>query len=599
MSVKADNQVNGGFGVVSDVNSDDGLYPVTGIAIGPYDLTRGHLSGEKKLWRPEVLEEAAQTLQGKKIVVNHENRDAREVVGEILEAKYDEDRGVVYRGEIDDDELASKIEKEWLDVSPRIIHDSDMEERDGIKIPQTIHRFDNLSIVSKGAAKSNELRLGNPEELAAEIDSEFDIDDERVAEYQEVELQESEDNFSEYLYDDRSSAEGASESLGCSGSHEHTIEGERWYMPCNSHDEFLRNYSRQKGNSEEMQENSENPSMKPQEGQTVRWQPMPTVVGRVVHVDSEKDIAMVEVEEPDSASGMTFTAGYQDVVPMDMTEIEELQLSEARTPDYDGTEESSWADVSKDMSSWMDALDYEGVDSVEDLTEEQRSEIASHTLLGDSGGETWDEISYFPVVNPNTGNLNRGALEAVRGGRGQSADISESTYESAYEVAGRLLNEEFDSEVEVEMEELASYDEMKRMAGQMSSMSPLTRDEARGLLRVFDPSKPEEAGPLADSLERTFDVERDEVLEVLRAIGITENSGHGMSKDEMEVSSDLDNAVDELSELEAFEDVESDELHEALSELIDSDEDSVDSTEENNGMSSIKAENLEKTLGFE
>jgi len=49
-------------------------------------------------------------------------------------------------------------------------------------------------------------------------------------------------------------------------------------------------------------------------------------------------------------------------------------------------------------------------------------------------------------------------LEAVRSGRGQSADIPEDTYESAFRIAGRLLNEEFGSDVEVEMTAQSLYE---------------------------------------------------------------------------------------------------------------------------------------------
>ena len=586
-----------GSGFVSDDRTEDGLLKVHGVALGENDITVGHLSKSRKLWQPDVLEEASDLLEGKDIVVDHENKSAYQKIGEITDSGYKEGVGVIYEGVVMSDELEPKIERNWLDVSPRIVHSEDSEEiTENTEAPQEIYDFANLSVVRKGASHSNELLPGEHEELSIDdIKDEFDGAD--VVEYHSSveELQSDNIDLTEYLYDNRNAAIGASESLGCSGSHTSTIEGEEWFLPCSSREDLLRNLSQKQSVTEENQDGS----MKPSEGQMVRWQPVPDVVGRVVHVDSEKDIVMVTAEEPESASGMTFTAGYEDVIPTEMNEVEELQLSEARNPTYDGTEETSWADVSKDLSAWVDALGYEDIDTVEDLTEDQRSEIASHTLLGDSGGETWDELSYFPVVNPNTGNLNRGALEAVRGGRGQAADIPQDTYESAFATAGRLLNEEFDSDVEVEfegqVEELASHEEMKRMAGQMSSMSALTREDAMGLLSVFDPNRPEEAGPLADSLERSFGVDREDVIEVLGAIGITENSGHMDEEDTEDTSSRFGEMVEDLSELEEFDDVESDELHKALSELIDSDEDSTDSGSNDEGNSSIvEADTLQR-----
>lgn len=124
-------------------------------------------------------------------------------------------------------------------------------------------------------------------------------------------------------------------------------------------------------------------------------------------------------------------------------EMIQNQRSEARTPTYDGTETQSWADVSKDLEAWADALGFDA-ETVADMTAEQKEEVAEHTLLGDADADSWQELSFFPVVNPNTGNLNRGALMAVLSGRGAQADIPEDTLESARGVAEELMSEEFD-----------------------------------------------------------------------------------------------------------------------------------------------------------
>ncbi len=121
------------------------------------------------------------------------------------------------------------------------------------------------------------------------------------------------------------------------------------------------------------------------------------------------------------------------------------QLSQARRPEYSGTETTSWGDVPKTLEYFTSELDIDG-DTVDDLSQEDRQAIAQHTLLGDSDADTADELIYFPVVNPSTGDLNEGALEAVISGRGQSADIPDETYASADSVARSLLEEEFDRE---------------------------------------------------------------------------------------------------------------------------------------------------------
>ena len=249
----------GGRGYISDEeSSDDSLHPIHGTAIGSNDITRGHLSGERKLWTPEVLSEAAETLIGKEIVLDHNNRSSREVIGEVTNARFEEGQGVIYKGVVSDDEIADKIGYGWLDVSPRILHSEEAEERGDLKVPKKIHAFDNLSVVPRGASPSNEVSLGDPEELMSveELQEAFDDVDGVVDEFQEVE--ENQDlnvDFKEHLYDDAEAAQGASESLGCSGYHTHEVEGDTWYMPCSTHGDFLKQYSESGGG--ETEENSE------------------------------------------------------------------------------------------------------------------------------------------------------------------------------------------------------------------------------------------------------------------------------------------------------------------------------------------------------
>jgi hypothetical protein len=56
------------------------------------------------------------------------------------------------------------------------------------------------------------------------------------------------------------------------------------------------------------------------DGQMVYWQVNPSMVGRVVHVDEDRQIAMVEVMEQEDgemkSSGYTLSAGFSDIMPM-------------------------------------------------------------------------------------------------------------------------------------------------------------------------------------------------------------------------------------------------------------------------------------------
>lgn len=391
MSVEPNNLSNSGY-ISEDSRTEDGLLKVSGVALGESDITRGHLSQDKKLWRKEVLEEAADYLEGKDIVADHVNNSAYETIGQVTDSGYKDGIGIIYQGVVQSDELEPKIEQGWLEVSPRLLHSEDGEELSGgVFSPDEIYDLPNLSIVRKGASHSNELNVGEHEELSIEsIEAEFE-EKSVVEEYQE--------NF-----------------------------------------------------------------------------------------------------------------GENDVT------VEELQLSEARTPTFEGTEtseEQSWGDVSKDLTDWVDALGYDA-ESVEDLTSEQKQTIANKTLLGDPEAESWSELLYFPVVNPNNNNLNEGALNAVRGGRGASADIPEDTYNSAENEAESLLEENFSG-----YDELAQADstsEKKRIAGQISSWSALTRDEAMDVLEAIDPSSGTSISVIAPAMSRSSDLDESEIKEVLSDI---------------------------------------------------------------------------------
>lgn len=125
-------------------------------------------------------------------------------------------------------------------------------------------------------------------------------------------------------------------------------------------------------------------------------------------------------------------------------------LDSARTPTYSGTESQSWGDIpAGTLSHYTDNLSLESDDtgSWDDLTQSDRQTIAEHTLLGDSNADSTDEGIVFPVVNASTGSLNEGALDAVIGGRGSSANQPQSAIDSAQTRARSLLNDEFDREV--------------------------------------------------------------------------------------------------------------------------------------------------------
>lgn len=121
-------------------------------------------------------------------------------------------------------------------------------------------------------------------------------------------------------------------------------------------------------------------------------------------------------------------------------------LDTARTPDFDGTTSESWS--APGLSDIADGFGWDDVSSVDDLSQEQRQQAAQLSLLGDPDAERFEELVFFPVVDPDGRDLNENALDAVLSGRGAQADITQEQLESARGVARTLLEDEFDRDLD-------------------------------------------------------------------------------------------------------------------------------------------------------
>ena len=123
-------------------------------------------------------------------------------------------------------------------------------------------------------------------------------------------------------------------------------------------------------------------------------------------------------------------------------------VKKARRPAYDGIEEVSWEDAPKTFDAYRDAFyEHTGAEKPEtpltriaDAPQSMRDWIASKSLLGDPDAEDFDNLAFFPVVNPLTNKLNAGAVKAVLGGRGSQVDLAPAVLESAQDIARGLLD---------------------------------------------------------------------------------------------------------------------------------------------------------------
>lgn len=121
----------------------------------------------------------------------------------------------------------------------------------------------------------------------------------------------------------------------------------------------------------------------------------------------------------------------------------------ARRPSFSGTETSSWSRPT--FADYVKAF-HKGANpprTISSASAALRRTIASKSLLGNPSADNFRDLSFFPVVNPRTNNLNEGALRAVLGGRGAQATIPAPARESARRMARRLLNSHFGAEIPV------------------------------------------------------------------------------------------------------------------------------------------------------
>jgi hypothetical protein len=426
--------------ITGDASFDDGPWTVHGVAQAA-EVTQG-VTGERRYWPPEVLRDAAARLEGVPIVDPDDHQDLESgqphpdiIIGKVLEAAYDADRdALIYKGEVDDPDRARQIARGRVDVSPSVAfepgeHDP---ERDAERVREILGYRD-LAIVADGAHASASIQPGTAEALARHFDglqspseaNEVDVDvspPQRVVAAAEAAHQaEADDRIPEscgtgvgdrrmeqIINDELEPADFVTRSGGTPipaylSSHEGDTTTDE--PPGEWGDELWESC----GNAQQAKW-----------GWDVEW------AQRVAN-----DV-MRALDEPPVYEG--------------------LQRQQARTPDYSGTQDADWSTPTlEEYLRGYDTLPAPGeVDGVEDLERDDRSLIASKSLLGTPSGETLRELRTFPVVDPASDELNRRALGAVRSGRGEQADIPDDALASAQRLAGRLLDEEFDADVDAE-----------------------------------------------------------------------------------------------------------------------------------------------------
>lgn len=158
---------------IATLNNDspdfsDGPWPVRGVALPEDITTQANSQGETVYWPPEAARAVAEELEGKKItdpsehdpesVVDNPQPSPETILGEITDARYEPGVGAVYEGEIDDPEIAKRVQRGRVDVSPvifRTLADSELE--DGARPVDNVVGVRDLSVVAEGEATGNSI----------------------------------------------------------------------------------------------------------------------------------------------------------------------------------------------------------------------------------------------------------------------------------------------------------------------------------------------------------------------------------------------------------------------------------------------------------
>ena len=138
-------------------------------------------------------------------------------------------------------------------------------------------------------------------------------------------------------------------------------------------------------------------------------------------------------------------------VSMEKLGEEVKPLPKPRTPEFKGTETTSWSSVDKTfgafVSAYYDRTNTEKPDTLPDsfgnCPEKMRRWISNHSLLGNPESKTFDTAIVLPVVNPATGKLNKHAVVSANAYAGKVKGISEETLKKTKKYLTKMYNKYF------------------------------------------------------------------------------------------------------------------------------------------------------------
>jgi len=349
--------------------------------------------------------------------------------------------------------------------------------------------------------------IGAAEEEESEEDMEEDSEEDMEEDEEEAEPQVPE----EHRYESREEAESAAEEMGIEGAHEMEFDGETYYVPGESHDDYTDVVSSQSkhGDDEDMDDDESEMQRGPHretmdlledfmtadahdETTAVRdfveWadsEAVNTAVNQFSQIDRYSGDSNIRdfrtwveavLNIPQGASEEEMQEGAEDALTSDHERAE--GADESRNPDgrfddeytEEASEEVSGDSVEESADEGSKESDVEELQEwdfheptwdgttesewdspdMEDFDTDDLGEIAAHFLISQTGfpPENFTDLA-LPIVEPN-GDLNVNALSAVKGGRGVSAveGLPSEMEDEIVDYVNNLASEHFDKDWE-------------------------------------------------------------------------------------------------------------------------------------------------------
>lgn len=172
-------RVNGGTAALARGNpieeGDEAPFIAHGVALAADSITKG-TSGIKTYWPSEVVESAVEMLKGAHLIANHpDNPGIEDIAGEVTDAAFIEGVGLAWEGEIDDAEVAEKVQHGRVDASPYMYRNlTDEKDADhDARVATEIVGIRDLGIVREGAGEGVAVEPGQHAALGTEALSEI------------------------------------------------------------------------------------------------------------------------------------------------------------------------------------------------------------------------------------------------------------------------------------------------------------------------------------------------------------------------------------------------------------------------------------------